>query len=228
MSYRRRLHSQDPPGIHGIILYKDGPISLWEQHADNNQYRGLRVHRASYLDQSVSAARPSVAPVKMISMSIVSDKDTMPGAGNSTLKPLRKARSKGKESGERPKILFVDDEIIVTRMVAKTLPRFGYAVIALTSSEEALDLFAANPSRFDMFITDQSMPILTGTELSRKMLEIRPDLPIILISGHGETIDVEGGLTSGIRKIVAKPIEMLSLAHVIEQVLAPTRLRPLR
>lgn len=76
----------------------------------------------------------------------------------------------------------------VNLLTRKQLISLGYDVTATTSSREALKLFAASPHGFDLVITDQMMPHMTGTELSRKLIAIRPDMPIILLTGFSHTL----------------------------------------
>ena len=99
------------------------------------------------------------------------------------------------------------------------LEGLGYQVTATTDSAEALEIFRATPERFDLVITHMTTPGMTGTELSRKILSIRPQLPIILCTGYSELIteDIEKGL--GIQWFAMKPLSLSSFAELIFQVL---------
>jgi len=118
------------------------------------------------------------------------------------------------------KILFVDDEKALAKLGATMLEQLGYTVVYETNSLRALDLIKAEPSRFDLIITDMTMPHLTGDQLSQKILKINPDMPIILCTGFSHKIDNEAALKMGIRRYIDKPINQISLATVIRKVLS--------
>ena len=99
------------------------------------------------------------------------------------------------------------------------LERLGYQVTALTDSTEALKTFSSDPSRFDLVITDQTMPGMTGVQLARELLKIRPDIPIILCTGHSETVSPEMAMEAGIREFLMKPLVKQELAQVVRRVL---------
>lgn len=99
------------------------------------------------------------------------------------------------------------------------LESLGYHVVAKTSSIEAFDLFTADPQRFNVVITDMTMPQLTGDKLARKMLAVRPDTPIIMCTGYSEQISGEDARRRGIREFLMKPYAMPQLAHAIRRVI---------
>ncbi|MBW2020218.1 MAG: PAS domain S-box protein [Deltaproteobacteria bacterium] len=117
------------------------------------------------------------------------------------------------------RILFVDDEEVLVDVGERMLERLGYKVIASTNSIEALEIFHANPDKFDLVITDQTMPNMTGTELAKGLMRIRPDIPIILCTGFSETITAEKARAMGIREFVLKPIVIDKIAATIRNVL---------
>ncbi|GAI59753.1 unnamed protein product, partial [marine sediment metagenome] len=117
------------------------------------------------------------------------------------------------------RVLFVDDEDTIARMEKQMLERLGYDVTARTSSIEALEAFRASPDKFDLVITDMTMPNMTGVQLAQKLLEIRPDMPIIICTGFSEKIDPEKAKTFGIRGYFMKPIVTGELAKKIREVL---------
>ena len=117
------------------------------------------------------------------------------------------------------RILLVDDEEPIVRLEKQMLERFGYQVAARTSSIEALEAFRAAPDKFDLVITDMTMPNMTGVQLSQKLLEIRPDIPIIICTGFSTKIDDEKAKEFGIRGFVMKPVVMSELAKKIREVL---------
>jgi len=117
------------------------------------------------------------------------------------------------------RILFVDDEPSLIRLNRKQLKRLGYDVTAVSSSLDALDLFRADPEAFDLIVTDQTMPNLSGDQLAAAMLAIRPDLPVILCTGYSENVDDRTILANGISALVMKPIKRDELVSVIREVL---------
>ncbi|MCF8083006.1 MAG: PAS domain S-box protein [Deltaproteobacteria bacterium] len=117
------------------------------------------------------------------------------------------------------RILFVDDEEAVMGAVRPMLEALGYSVTAKRSSVEALASFTEDPDAFDLIITDQTMPEMTGKELAREMLAIRPELPIILYTGYSPQIDEERAKAMGIQGFVMKPIVMKEMANTIREVL---------
>jgi len=120
----------------------------------------------------------------------------------------------GKES-----VLFVDDEKALVAMAEEGLKRMGYHVHMETDSQVALKVFSENPQAFDLVITDLTMPRMTGIELSRALLEIRPDIPIILYSGLLGEISPEEIEAVGIRAFLSKPLMLKQLSLAIRQVL---------
>lgn len=117
------------------------------------------------------------------------------------------------------RILFLDDEAATVDMVMQILERLGYEVTATTSSIEALEVFQAQPNKFDLVITDQTMPNMTGEELSKELMRIRPDIPIILCTGYSELITEDKAKSMGIREFVMKPLVARELAETVRKVL---------
>lgn len=103
-------------------------------------------------------------------------------------------------------ILVVDDEPQLVALWMELLGQFGYQVTGQTNSRRALETFDKDPHQFDVVLMDQTMPGITGAELAKHMLEIRPDLPIIIATGFSETISPEIAESIGIRELVYKPI----------------------
>ncbi len=120
-------------------------------------------------------------------------------------------------NGER--ILFVDDEIVIANMMEQILIDLGYLVTVFTSSTKALSAYENDPENIDLLITDMTMPEMTGVDLSRKILALHPDLPIILCTGFSETVDEEKAKSIGISEYVKKPIDKHTLAKAIRAVL---------
>ncbi len=123
-----------------------------------------------------------------------------------------------KDHGKK-QILLVDDEGIVLNSVQRALERMGYTVAAEKDSETALDLFRNNPQGFDLIITDQTMPRLTGVELSEEAMRIRPDMPVILCTGFSEVISEQEAKKMGIKELLMKPATTKDLDEAINRAL---------
>ncbi|MGD9157746.1 MAG: PAS domain S-box protein [Desulfobacteraceae bacterium] len=119
------------------------------------------------------------------------------------------------------KILFVDDEVALARLGKKLLENLGYRVSIMTDSPEAFKLFYSDPKKFDLVITDMTMPGLTGTNLMKKIRDVRPDTPIILCTGYSEIINEEKALNMGINAFIMKPLVIQELAVKVREVLGP-------
>ena len=119
----------------------------------------------------------------------------------------------------KERVLFVDDEESLARLVQLMLEKLGYIVTVSSSSSEALELFANRPDQFDIIITDQTMPGMTGANMAEKMLQIRSDIPIILCSGYSSIMPKEKALSMGIREYMAKPFSRNDLAESIRKIL---------
>jgi PAS domain S-box-containing protein len=131
------------------------------------------------------------------------------------------ARAKPVVTG-KGRILFVDDEEIVVHSIQPMLERLGYRVTSRTSPAEALALFRERPGEFDLVITDQIMPTMTGEKLALEVLGVRPDIPVILATGFSETIQEEEAKTLGIRDFILKPFSVGEIAEKIRQALNKT------
>jgi CheY-like chemotaxis protein len=121
------------------------------------------------------------------------------------------------------RILLVDDETEVMETFKQMLTYLGYTVFSSTSSPEALEIFRKAPDRFDLLITDQTMPRMTGIELAQEVRRLRPDLPVLLCSGFGDVIRSEEVKSLGVQEVVMKPVTAGEMAHKIRQVLKPGR-----
>jgi PAS domain S-box-containing protein len=119
----------------------------------------------------------------------------------------------------KERILFVDDEEMQVQTLQHMLERLGYQVIAKTRAPEALDTFKTQPEAFDLVITDQTMPGMTGADLAREVLQIRPDMPVILYTGYSETFDEEQARSIGIREFALKPLTVRDMAERIRRAL---------
>ena len=117
------------------------------------------------------------------------------------------------------RILVVDDEEAIARSMSQSLRRFGYEVDACASSLEARDRIWNDPKRYDVVITDQTMPRLTGMQLARDLLSMYPELPIILCTGYSDLVDECKSKAAGIRAFLTKPFQPEVLAQAIRHVL---------
>ena len=117
------------------------------------------------------------------------------------------------------RILFVDDEKPLVLMGEALLAELGYEVTSRTSSREALELLKQDASRFDLVITDQTMPEITGVELAREILAIRPELPVILCTGFSHLVDADSAKAAGIKGFVMKPLTKREIARTVRAVL---------
>jgi two-component system cell cycle sensor histidine kinase/response regulator CckA len=124
------------------------------------------------------------------------------------------------------RILFVDDEPFQADLAKKMLTRLGYRLNTYTSSVEALEAFRQAPENFDLVITDMTMPHMTGDDLARELISIRPDLPIIVCTGYSERINPDVAAEIGIRELVMKPVVIKEIAGIIRRVLDKDIERP--
>ncbi|HNY64484.1 MAG TPA: PAS domain S-box protein [Deltaproteobacteria bacterium] len=132
----------------------------------------------------------------------------------------REAPAEGPAPGEdRRKILLVDDEDIVLSSMERTLKSSGYQVAAFSDSREAFDAFSRSPNEYDVVITDLTMPGITGEELARRLLKIRPMLPVILCTGFNDAISQQEAKLFGISQLLLKPVGTGELKKVIHRVL---------
>jgi PAS domain S-box-containing protein len=116
-------------------------------------------------------------------------------------------------------ILFVDDESALANLGKQTLESLGYDVEIRTGSIEALKLFKNQPDRFDLVITDMTMPNMTGEDLAQELMRIKPNIPIILCTGFSAKIDDQKASAMGIRAFVLKPIVKQAIATTVRKVL---------
>ncbi|MFA6465916.1 MAG: ATP-binding protein, partial [Desulfurivibrionaceae bacterium] len=117
------------------------------------------------------------------------------------------------------RILLVDDEEMLIRLGKSILQKLGHTVTAFSNSQDALDFFRQAPQAFDLLLTDQMMPGLTGLELAQQCLALRPELPVILATGYSEAISKEQAQAQGISAILWKPVTINTMAETIQQAL---------
>lgn len=117
------------------------------------------------------------------------------------------------------RILVVDDEPQLVEIQKVMLEQSGYSVTETTDSTEALKLFQEHPDRFDLLITDLTMPGLGGDALSRAVLEVKPDIPIIMCTGHSDIVSERESLSMGIKQFISKPVYKSEFLATVRRVL---------
>lgn len=122
-------------------------------------------------------------------------------------------------------ILLVDDEPAIVKVTALSLERLGYRVTATTRSPEALSIFESNPEGFDLVITDMTMPKMNGDVLTLKLLDIRPDIPIVLCTGFSSKVSEDRIPHLRISALLYKPVAKSDMARMVRQVLEKARVQ---
>jgi len=153
--------------------------------------------------------------------------ESEPGAGSTFSVLLPKVRTEVQAEVVHPdeiprgneRILFVDDEEMLVEWGRVTLERLGYKVTAKTDSQEALKTFSTDPSLFDLVITDHAMPQMAGAQLTKELLNLRRDIPIILCTGHSDNISPESSREIGVKEFLSKPVSKQELAEAVRKVL---------
>ncbi|GIX47811.1 MAG: hybrid sensor histidine kinase/response regulator [Candidatus Tectimicrobiota bacterium] len=123
-------------------------------------------------------------------------------------------------------ILLVEDEAVLAQLGQELLTRLGYRVTVRTSSLEALEAFRANPQRFDLVLTDQTMPNLTGDRLAQELRRLRPDIPIVLCTGFSAMLTEARARELGIDALLLKPLTAEELSRTLRRVLDASRRAP--
>jgi PAS domain S-box-containing protein len=117
--------------------------------------------------------------------------------------------------GHREKILVVDDEVPILDMMQQHLRKMGYRVTTRADSLEAMNTFRADPKHFDLVITDHTMPGLQGADLAEELGAIRPDLPVILMTGLNQPPDLTASRHASLREVFQKPINFIELSQCL-------------
>jgi CheY-like chemotaxis protein len=120
--------------------------------------------------------------------------------------PLADEKEPEELRGKGERILLVDDEEQIGAVIDAILSKNGYQVTTFADGVQALEEFRENPDQFDLVITDMTMPSITGTELARKIMALRPQTPVILCTGQSEFINREKALAMGICDYLPKPL----------------------
>ena len=123
---------------------------------------------------------------------------------------------------DQSRILYVDDEECLAQLGEEFLGDMGYQVTSAISGGQALELFEKNSSSYDLLVTDESMPGMSGTELAQKIYEINPNLPVIICSGHLLTMHEAGMETTNIKQVLVKTEVCTKLPDMIDALLKET------
>jgi CheY-like chemotaxis protein len=134
-------------------------------------------------------------------------------------------RSEGAVPNGKGYILFVDDEDALAVCGQEMLEHLGYDVAVRTDGTQALEAFRMTSYGFDLVISDQTMPYMTGDALARELRHIRPDIPIILCTGFSHTINAEQARAQGIDAFLMKPLTVGDLGLAIQRVLTQHHVR---
>jgi len=125
--------------------------------------------------------------------------------------------------GKGETLMIVDDERPLVELAEEVLAELGYEPVGFVSSRVALDAFRAAPDRFDALLTDESMPDLIGTELVRQIRSLRPSLPTILMSGHGDPRLASRASEIGVDEVLRKPLHGRDIAEALARLLGTAR-----
>ncbi len=136
--------------------------------------------------------------------------------------PVSENPEPGEKNLRQGNILIIDDEEMIVEILCKALPRMGHEVAGFTEGIKALEVFRASPNAFDLVITDQTMPHITGFELAAELLSIRPDLPIVLTTGYSEQAGKKQAENIGISRLVSKPLKISELSEIVNDLLGKT------
>jgi PAS domain S-box-containing protein len=146
-----------------------------------------------------------------------------PTAAIATAADTKKKDPAAKPGVDKAAILFADDEQAIRDLVQTYLEKYGYQLTTCKNGEEAWKKFAAEPAKWDLLVTDQNMPRMTGTELIQKIRKIRPDIPIILATGYSENISAEEFVNLNISAMLQKPTPMNKMVEYIRKTLKKPR-----
>jgi PAS domain S-box-containing protein len=142
----------------------------------------------------------------------------LPIVGETAMPALEAAQTLPRGNGET--VMIVDDERQLVALAEEITAQLGYEPVGFDSSEAALEAFRKTPRRFDAVLTDESMPELVGTELAHEILRIRPQIPIILMSGYGGAQLTNRAAEIGVSEVLRKPLHSRDLAESLARALA--------
>ena len=156
-------------------------------------------------------SRIGAGSIFRVSLPAMEDADAAPPAVQKT--PEQKTVT-GNE-----KILVVDDDLLLVRINGRILSDLGYQVTEETSSRKALEKVRQDPEFYDLLITDQTMPHLTGAELTTEVIKVNPNIAVIMCTGHSSVVSAKDALMLGISRYLYKPVENMELVHAVREVL---------
>jgi CheY-like chemotaxis protein len=119
------------------------------------------------------------------------------------------------------RVLLVEDDGLVARAVGRMLERLGHEVTTCADGAEALARFREGPARFDLVLTDETLPGLRGDELAVALLALRPSLPVLICTGYSDRLDDEAARALGARALLLKPLDVSQLEEALRAALAP-------
>lgn len=120
--------------------------------------------------------------------------------------------------GGNEHIMYVDDEEGLVILGQEFLEDLGYTVTPMSSGVKALEAFRAEPHKFDLVVTDQTMPEISGVEMAIEMAKISPETPVVLCSGHSMSLDSPGVAETSIREVLLKPEVFDKLPDVMRRI----------
>jgi CheY-like chemotaxis protein len=150
-----------------------------------------------------------------------------PGEGSTFEVLLPRMQKKTLPEKEQPlsalkgdgRLLLVDDEADLVELEKEMVELLGYSATAVSESAAALALFKEDPDKYDLVLTDQTMPHMTGIELARELVSIRPDIPVVLITGYRDVIDAELAREAGVKAVIVKPMTRAEIGKTIKELL---------
>jgi CheY-like chemotaxis protein len=122
--------------------------------------------------------------------------------------------------GNGEAVMIVDDELSLAMFAEETLAELGYEPVGFDSSVAALQAFSADPRRFDLVLTDETMPDVSGTDLAREIRRLRSDIPIVLMSGYSGARLTERAHAAGVREVLRKPLVSRDIAESLARAFA--------
>lgn len=127
--------------------------------------------------------------------------------------------------GHNERILVIDDEVPVLSMMQQRLRQMGYRVVTRADSLAALQAFRAEPARFDLIITDHTMPSMLGSELAERVGDLRPDVPVVLMTGLNQPPNLSESRYASKRAVLRKPIDFVELSHRMRKFLQESKVQ---
>jgi CheY-like chemotaxis protein len=142
----------------------------------------------------------------------------LPSAGEAAIASVEVTAELPRGHGQT--VMIVDDEKPLVALAEEILAELGYEPVGFSSGTVALEAFRAAPQRFDIVLTDETMPEIIGTEIAREIALLRPDMPIVLMSGYGGAQLQARARGVGIREVLRKPLQRKDIAECFGRVLA--------